>query len=119
MQLAHTSIPGRRAVDARGPARDLARLRSWGRSLAQAPAHLQSHIEEQLWEAILAEEAGQAGRARRRNHRRWFQGLLRPAVAAGAAAMLAVGVAVTSSRGPETATSARGGTVVQASSGLL
>lgn len=101
---------------------ELALLRTWGADLTEPPAHLEGRIKDELWQAILAEEAAAAGRgARRRSPRRWFDGLLRPAVAAGTAAVLAVGVAISSGGGDGSQRLAqpRGGGVVQAGSGLL
>lgn len=80
---------------------DLQLLRAFRADEAEPPIGLQARIEEQLWQAILAEEAQRAGSARTGAHarRRWFQGLLRPAVAAGAAATIAAVVAFSSDGG--------------------
>jgi hypothetical protein len=76
--------------------RDLQLLRQFRIDEAEPPAGLQSRIEEQLWQAILAEEAAAAGRAPRRG---WRASLVRPLAAMGAAAALALGVAVVSDGG--------------------
>jgi hypothetical protein len=71
---------------------DLQLLREFRASEAEPPAGMQERIEERLWRAIIDEEAAKASRSRPR--RPWYEDLLRPAVAAGAAAMIALGVAV-------------------------
>lgn len=79
--------------------RDLQLLREFRLDEAEPPPHLQGRIEEQLWQAILDEEAAAAG-SRRRRAGGWRQAAwLRPLVAAGAAASLALGVAVVSDGG--------------------
>ncbi len=77
---------------------DLQLLRSFRADEAEPPAHLQSRIEEHLWQAIIAEEADRVSRSRAARPG-WFQRMLRPLVAAGAAATLAIGVAVASDGG--------------------
>lgn len=77
---------------------DLQLLRTFRAEEAEPPPGLQARIEERLWQAILDEEAAHAtvrGSARPG----WFQRMLRPLVAAGAAATLAIGVAVASDGG--------------------
>ncbi|MEO6866654.1 MAG: hypothetical protein ABI200_01380 [Gaiellales bacterium] len=100
---------------------DLELLRTWGADLVEPPTHLQAHIEEELWHAVFAEEARAARPHAARRTKRWFDGLLRPAVAAGAAATLALGVAITSSGGLTTTSSVpRSAGIVQAgNTGLL
>jgi hypothetical protein len=72
--------------------RDLELLRAFRLDEAEPPPGLQERIEERLWQSILAEEAQSA--APRSRRRPWYADLLRPAVAAGAAATIAIGVAV-------------------------
>jgi hypothetical protein len=94
---------------------DLRELRRFRIDETEPPPHLQAKIEEQLWQAILAEES--AGAARRAPSRRgWLDGLLRPALAAGAALSIAIVVAVASDGGTG-AGAAAGSAVVQAGSG--
>lgn len=72
--------------------RDLQLLRGFRVAEAEPPAGMQERIEERLWQSILAEEGAHA--PRRRGRRPWYQELLRPAAAVGAAATMAIGVAV-------------------------
>jgi hypothetical protein len=97
---------------------DLHALRTFRIEEATPPAGLQARIEEQLWQAILAEESQHAGPCRRTAHGSWLARFLRPAVAPGAAAALAVAVAVASDGGPGLSTSASSG-VTSAGTGLL
>jgi len=84
--------------------RDLALIRAFRADEAQPPIGLQARIEEDVWRAVLAEEATRAKRRSRSGTAGWFGGrareLLRPAVAAGAAMSLAVVVAIASDGGP-------------------
>jgi hypothetical protein len=80
---------------------DLQLLRTFRADEAEPPEGLQARIEERLWQAILAEESARAPR-RRPARQPWFQRMLRPLVAAGAAATLAIGVAVASDGGSGT-----------------
>ncbi len=96
---------------------DLQLLRSFRAHEAELPAGLQARIEERLWQSILAEEAARAtGRTTMRP--RWFERLFRPLVAAGAAATLAIGVAVASDGGAGNATLGQAN-VTQAGAGIL
>lgn len=73
---------------------DLQLLRRFRQDEASPPEGLQARIEERLWQAILAEESAAAGTSRPSALRSWYERLLRPAVAAGTAATIAIGVAV-------------------------
>lgn len=105
---------------AEGDHHDLRLLRTLGAELAEMPADLEAHVEDQVLQAIVAEElagrdqAKAPRRAATRAQRRWFGGLVRPAAAIGAAASLALGVAVISDGGPGAGSPA--GSVTQASS---
>jgi hypothetical protein len=96
--------------------RDLQLLRGLGLDEARPNPNLQGRIEEQLWQAILAEEAAMVGRGRGR--RSWRTTLLRPLAAAAAAATMAVGVAIVSDGGPGVA-GPGGAAVTQAGSNVL
>ncbi|MCW2960618.1 MAG: hypothetical protein JWM25_747 [Thermoleophilia bacterium] len=100
---------------------DLEVLRSYRAREAQPPPGLQERLEEDLLHAILDEEAQSQARTRPRRapaRRRWSAGLLRPAMAAGVAAAIAVTVAVWSDGGAGPAgTSVTG--VSQAGTNLL
>lgn len=85
---------------------DLQLLRRFRLDDAEPPPGLQDRIEARLWDVILAAEAERAGH-RHRALRRRFAGMLRPAVAAGAALSLAAGVAVVSDGGSGTRTLAQ------------
>lgn len=96
---------------------DLQLLRTFRAEEAEPPVGMQARIEERLWQAILNEESARApGRGTRQPG--WFQRLLRPLVAAGAAAALALGVAISSDGGPGTADLGQGN-VQQAGAGVL
>lgn len=96
---------------------DLQLLRHFRIEEAEPPPGLQGRIEARLWDAILADEAARAG-SRNRAFRRRFAGMLRPAVAAGAALSLAAGVAVVSDGGTGPRSLAQPN-VVRAGSGVL
>lgn len=96
---------------------DLQLLRRFRLDEAEPPPGLQERIEARLWDAILEDEAERAGH-RHRAFRRRFAGMLRPAVAAGAALSLAAGVAVVSDGGSGTRTLAQP-SLTQAGSGPL
>jgi hypothetical protein len=96
---------------------DLHALRSFRIDEATPPANLQASIEERLWQAILAEEAS-ASSTKHALRRSWSARFLRPVVAIGAAAVLAMAVAVASDGGSGTSSGVSGG-VTKASTGLL
>lgn len=98
---------------------DLQLLRSFRAEEAEPPLGMQARIEERLWQAIMLEESSRAsGRSARQPG--WFQRLLRPLVAAGAAATLALGVAIASDGGSSGPGSlGQGMTVQQAGAGVL
>jgi hypothetical protein len=96
---------------------DLRELRRFRIDEAEPPAHLQAKIEEQLWQAILAEES--AGAARRAPRRGWLDGLLRPALAAGAALSIAAVVAVASDGGTGGGGAASSAVIQAGSGGVL
>lgn len=96
---------------------DLQLLRTFRADEAEPPADLQARIEERLWQAIMVEESARAG-ARTSSRPGWFQRLLRPIVATGAAASLALGVAIASDGGPGTGSLGQS-SVQQAGAGVL
>ncbi len=98
--------------------RDLQLLRQFRADEAEPPAGLQARIEERLWQAIIDEEATKAGRGRRASRPGFFQRMLRPLVAAGAAGALALGVAIASDGGAGQASLGQSA-VTQAGSGVL
>lgn len=75
---------------------DLELLRRFRAADAIPPHGLLERLQEDLWQAVLEEE--QRLRAPRR--RRWFGGLMRPAIATAAAGAVAVVMAVGSDGGP-------------------
>lgn len=78
---------------------DLKLLRSLGQDLTEPPHGLQEHVEEEVWKLIIAEE--KSTRSAHTRARGWsFGALLRPMVAAGAAAALLIGVSIMSDGGP-------------------
>ncbi len=96
---------------------DLQLLRTFRADEAEPPVGMQERIEERLWQAIMVEESSRAsGRSSQRPG--WFQRLLRPLVAAGAAATLALGVAIASDGGSGTGRLGQGA-VQQAGAGVL
>lgn len=98
---------------------DLQLLRRFRLDEATPPPGMQGRIEERLWQSILTDEATRAG-TRQRALRRRFAGMLRPAVAAGAALSLAAGVAVVSDGGAGSRTLVQQQpALTQAGSGLL
>lgn len=102
--------------------RDLELIRGFRLHEATPRDGMQQRIEEDLWQAILAEEAA-AARPRRSpagSPRAWFGSMLRPAVAAGAAGAIALVVALASSTGVGTGNDLVGTTgLTQANAGLL
>ncbi|MCW2955330.1 MAG: hypothetical protein JWO69_199 [Thermoleophilia bacterium] len=108
---------------------DLDALHAYRAGEATPPPGLQERLEEDLWQSIMAEEARLRSGGRRiastAPARRWFQGLLRPAMAAGAAAAVAVTVAVWSDGGtgpvtaPATGVSQAGTNVLDATAARL
>lgn len=96
---------------------DLQLLRTFRADEAEPPADLQARIEERLWQAIMVEESARGSQVTSRPG--WFQRMSRPLVAAGAAATLALGVAVASDGGSGTGTSLGQAGVQQAGTGVL
>lgn len=97
---------------------DLQLLRSFRADEAEPPPGMQARIEERLWQAIMVEESAR-GAAASPSRTGWFQRMLRPLVAAGAVATLAIGVAVASDGGSGTGSSLGQSSVRQASAGVL
>jgi hypothetical protein len=96
---------------------DLQLLRSFRADEAEPPPGMQARIEERLWQAIMVEESVRGtGRVAARPGR--LQRLLRPLVAAGAAATLALGVAIASDGGSGTGGLGQA-SVQQAGTGVL
>lgn len=78
---------------------DLHALRTFRIDEIEPPSGMQARIEAQLWTAIMAEESDRARPATTRARSGWLSTMLRPAIAAGAALTLAIGVAVVSDGG--------------------